>query len=266
MQMFQVGGAVRDEILGLPSKDIDFVVVLSGNEDGWHTMAGTDPFLVMVMELEKLGFKIFLSTPEFLTVRAQFPDREISVPGSVPGSVAAIKRVKKGLPADFVLARKESTYTDGRRPDVVEPGTLMDDLSRRDFAMNAIAKASDGTLIDPFNGQQDIADGIIRAVGDPFERFREDALRAVRALRFSVTKGFMIHPSVEYAMQSAPVLDAIENKISDERIKDELSKMFRHNTLASLSALQEFPLLTRAMFAGRVNLDATLKQKGFRNG
>lgn len=261
MEMYQVGGAVRDEILGLPSNDIDFSVVLTEEEKNWTWNGGTtwhetlDPFPYMVSQLKRMGFKIFLETPEFLTVRAQFPKG---------GGHWADGRSTNGLTADFVLARKESAYTDGRRPDVVEPGTLMDDLRRRDFTMNAIAKAADGSLIDPFCGQQDITNKIIRTVGGARERFSEDALRAVRALRFSVTKGFMIHPSVEAAMQSAAVLDAIENKISDERIKDELSKMFRHDTVASLIALNNYPALRDAIFSGRVHLDSTLKQKGFK--
>ena len=258
MEIFEVGGCVRDEILGLPSKDIDFCVVLDPTSLGPRV----DPFLAMTQQLRLMGFKIFVETPEFLTVRAQFPvgtgDFAISNLAGGPANPG-----RKRLTADFVLARKESDYSDGRRPDKVEPGTLINDLARRDFTMNAIAKAADGSLIDPFNGQQDIANRIIRAVGDPFERLTEDALRAVRALRFSVTKSFEIHPSVAFAMESAAVLDAIRNKISDERIKDELSKMFRFDTVKSLRALHGFPGLTASVFSGSVNLDATMKQKGF---
>jgi tRNA nucleotidyltransferase (CCA-adding enzyme) len=250
MKMFEVGGCVRDEILGVASKDIDFTVVLDDEfaEDGFNRQGNT-PFEVMTLNLRKMGFKIFLETPEFLTVRAQFPD---------DGKTHYTNR----LTADFVLARKEGDYTDGRRPDKVIPGTLMDDLARRDFTMNAVAKGSDGSLIDPFNGRDDIDARIIRAVGDPVVRLREDALRAVRALRFSVTKGFEIDPHLKFALEAVSVLDAVENKISDERIQVELSKMFRFDTVASLFILNEFPHLTRAMFAGSVSLDATMKTKG----
>lgn len=263
MEMFEVGGCVRDEILGVPSKDIDFCVVLDDSDKmDFLEWSDHNPFVTMVGNLEGMGFEIFLETPEYLTVRAQFPDRDIPVPGSFPNSQLAIKRVKKGITADFVLARKESDYTDGRRPDEVIPGTLEDDLARRDFTMNAIAKDSNGNFIDPHNGRADIDKRIIRAVGDPFERLTEDALRAARALRFSVTKNFMIDESLRFAMQSAAVIDSIKNNISDERIKDELSKMFRFDTPASLIALQRFPILTSAIFAGKVSLDATLKTKG----
>lgn len=261
MKMFMVGGAVRDEILGIPSKDIDFSVVLGEFEKILCKQDQISPFEFMVWELKRLGFHIFLETPEYLTVRAQFPigtgDFEIV---NLAGGPA--KPGKKRLTADFVLARKESDYSDGRRPDMVEPGTLEDDLARRDFTMNAIAKTSRGSYIDPHNGLQDINDKIIRAVGDPFERLTEDALRAVRALRFSVTKGFSIDRDLKFAMQSAAVLDAIVNKISDERINDELSKMFRFNTVASMFALMEYPALMGAIFFGTVSLDATMKTKG----
>jgi tRNA nucleotidyltransferase (CCA-adding enzyme) len=167
------------------------------------------------------------------------------------------------MTADFVLARKEGEYTDGRRPDKVEPGTLEDDLARRDFTMNAIAKSpDDGSYVDPFKGREDIASRLIRAVGDPYERLREDALRAARAVRFSVTKGFEIESELWNALQDPMVLDDIQHKISDERIDVELSKMFRHDTVASLFMLGRLPSLTRAMFSGRVSLDSTMKQKG----
>lgn len=249
MELYEVGGCVRDELLGVKSKDIDFTVVLSPVEG--------DPFRAMVNRLKMMGFKVFLESPEFLTVRAQFPKGDQRV---MELSRATLGR--DGLTADFVLARKESDYTDGRRPDKVEVGTLMDDLARRDFTMNAIAKDADGVLHDPFNGVQDIEHRIIRAVGDPVERLAEDALRAVRAIRFAVTKRFNIDMDLHFAIQDESVLDAIENNISDERIQVELSKMFRFDTPASLHMLSGYPLLTNAMFSGSVSLDATMKQRG----
>ena len=243
MEIFLVGGMVRDEIMGVASKDADFSVVLNDAD-----MAGSDdPFDVMRQELIRRGFKIFVETPEHFTIRAQFPkgENEFGV-----------------RDADFVLAREEGPYSDGRRPDWVKPGTLFMDQQRRDFTMNAIAKDADGSLIDPFNGVQDIEDRIIRAVGDPVERLTEDALRAVRALRFSVTKGFQIDPALDDAMREGTIKALVRDKISDERIQVELSKMFRFDTVASLKALSLYSGLTEAMFAGSVSLDATMKQKG----
>lgn len=250
MKMYLVGGMVRDRIMGIPSKDADFSVVLEDFDLPNPALAAgiVDPFAIMRRELIGRGFTIFLETPEHLTIRAQFPKGDNSF-----GT----------RDADFVLARKEGTYTDGRRPDSVQVGTLFDDLARRDFTMNAVAMGGvEEGYIDPFNGIQDINDGVIRAVGSAFERLSEDALRAVRALRFSVTKGFRLDHEVQFAMNSPVICDAVVNKISDERIKDELSKMFRHDTVASITALNLFPLLTRSMFSGSVSLDSTMKTKG----
>ncbi len=242
MKMYEVGGCIRDEILGHKSKDIDFTVEIS------HAALEGDPFEIMVERLKEQGFKIFATTPDFFVAKGKFPD-------------TAEYAQYKGLVADFVLARKESTYSDGRRPDTVEVGTLRDDLARRDFTMNAIAKAPDGTLIDPFFGQQDIAARVICAVGDAQIRLQEDALRAVRALRFSVTKDFAIAPELAFAMETMAVLKALEEKISKERIKDELNKMLHFDSLASLEAFNEFPQLTRVLLGNGVSLDATLKTK-----
>lgn len=250
MKMYEVGGYVRDEIMGRKSNDVDFSVVL---DDTDLVNEFENPFVAMHAELLKQGFKVFLLTPEHFTIRAQFPrGRTYNDRGHNYGTNVA----------DFVLARKEGKYTDGRRPDSVEIGTLEDDLARRDFTMNAIAKDKSGNYIDPFNGQADINKRIIRAVGDPFERLTEDALRAVRALRFSVVLGFAIEPALAFALQSAEVLHRVEHVISDDRISAELSKMFRYDTVASVLALSKYPALTRAMFAGSVSLDSTMKTKG----
>jgi tRNA nucleotidyltransferase/poly(A) polymerase len=261
MEMFEVGGCVRDEIIGVKSKDIDFTVVLDESEvpSAANSVTPVDPFAVMVRNLKEQGFEIFLETPEFLTARARFPGKGYTVEDDM---FDRPYDKYKGMTADFVLARRESQYTDGRRPDAVQVGTLEDDLNRRDFTMNAIAKATDGSLIDPHNGVADIEQRIVRAVGDPVVRLREDALRALRAVRFAVTKGFRLDPALEWAMQNVSVLTAIENNISDERIKDELSKMFRFDTVESLVMLNRFPALTRAAFSGSVSLDSTMKTKG----
>lgn len=249
MEMYLVGGCVRDEILGVKSHDIDFSVVLSPDEipSSGLLVTPVNPFDVMVANLTRDGFEIFLESRDFLTARGRFPKHHPIYPGEA---------------ADFVLARKEGTYSDGRRPDSVEVGTLHDDLARRDFTCNAIARDMAGNFIDPFGGRQDIERGLIAPVGSAFERLTEDALRAVRALRFSVTKDMRIDTEIEWAMQSMAVLDAIKAKISDERIQVELSKMFRFDTVKSLLTLQRFPALTAAMFSGTVSLDSTLKTKG----
>ncbi|PCI20912.1 hypothetical protein COB64_01505 [Candidatus Wolfebacteria bacterium] len=120
--------------------------------------------------------------------------------------------------------RLEAKYSDNRHPDSVSfSDNIEDDLKRRDFTINAIAYSpSKGHIIDLYKGQEDIKDKIIRAVGDPEERFTEDALRIVRAIRFSAELGFTIEEQTEKAITKTANL--LEN-IAMERIKDEFSKM-----------------------------------------
>lgn len=125
--------------------------------------------------------------------------------------------------------RIENGYSDFRRPDSVTfSDKLEHDLARRDFTVNAIAYSiSKGQLIDPFNGQKDIKDKIIRAVGNPADRFSEDALRLLRAVRFATEHNFTIEPETEKALKNkANLLE----KISPERIRDEFIKIVMSDT------------------------------------
>jgi tRNA nucleotidyltransferase (CCA-adding enzyme) len=120
--------------------------------------------------------------------------------------------------------RKEGRYSDGRRPDrVVFSGNLRDDVARRDFTINALAyDIRRKSVTDYFGGIRDLGDGIIRTVGDPEERFSEDSLRMLRAIRFAVELGFEI--SCETLCGIARLHCAIR-RVSPERIQDELSRM-----------------------------------------
>lgn len=120
--------------------------------------------------------------------------------------------------------RGEGAYSDGRRPDaVVFVRTLDEDLKRRDFTMNAIAYDPLGDkLADPYGGQRDLAARLIRAVGDPLERFLEDGLRAMRAVRFAAQLEFAIDAATERAIPDA--IDVFR-KVSAERVRDELIKI-----------------------------------------
>ena len=122
--------------------------------------------------------------------------------------------------------RTESDYTDGRHPDSVSyAATIEEDLSRRDFTMNAIASDLEtGGIIDPFNGRSDIKNRIIRTVGSPLDRFSEDGLRPVRAIRFCGQLGFTIEEETLKALQDKNVLERT-SKISVERFRDEFCKM-----------------------------------------
>ena len=119
--------------------------------------------------------------------------------------------------------RVDGVYEDGRHPkEVTFTPSLREDLQRRDFTINAMAYREPGVLVDLFGGQKDLEDGVIRAVGDPSQRFSEDALRILRALRFAAVLGFSIEEKTAAALRNnAPAL----TKISAERKFAELKKL-----------------------------------------
>lgn len=239
IKMYLVGGAVRDGLLGIQSKDLDYTVTVSGVEtvdEAWNAVRE---------HLETQGFTIFLETPEYFTIRAKFPKGHVNAKQT----------------ADFVLAREEGPYSDGRRPDWVKPGTLEQDLSRRDFTVNALAKSEDGTIIDLFDGQFHLGKRLLVAVGDPRERFLEDALRVFRAVRFMITKDFVLSHKVKAAIHNVGVLDKVE-EVSVERIREELHRCFAHDTVRTVSVLaNEFPELLGVMDRKGIRLLPTLKEK-----
>ena len=238
-QFAEVGGAVRDKFLGVNSKDVDFVAVPTQKFD-----TADDAFNALVAHLKKTGFKIFLKTPKFFTVRAK-----------VPYGNPLKKRTSV---ADFVIARKDGPSSDGRRPDFVLPGTLMDDLTRRDFTVNAMAMMDD-ELIDPFGGREDLKNNLLRFVGNPNGRIAEDGLRVMRALRFHITKGFDVDVETWDAVNSEFAAEMLM-KVSTERIREELDKMFRFNTVQSMETLSDVRRsLKRAIFRDGLRLMPTLK-------
>jgi tRNA nucleotidyltransferase (CCA-adding enzyme) len=241
-QFAEVGGAVRDKFLGLESKDVDFVAI---PEDTSVFVDANAAFTTLCIHLKLKGFKVFLETPEFFTVRAQVPDGH------------PLKQ--RTNVADFVLARKDGPSSDGRHPDFVLPGTLMDDLQRRDFTVNAMA-ILDGKLIDPFNGFADIQDAILRFVGNPIDRIEEDGLRVMRALRFAVTKNFDIDADTWEAINSDFAADMLM-KVSVERIREELEKMFLADTRWTLQMLNNINIRVQdAIFRDGLRLMPTLKK------
>jgi tRNA nucleotidyltransferase (CCA-adding enzyme) len=132
-------------------------------------------------------------------------------------------------PIEITSYRTEGTYADRRRPDEVRFGaSLTEDLARRDFTVNAVAWLPDdvetgrGHLMDPHGGIADLRVGLLRAVGDPAERFREDALRLLRAPRFAAAIGLRIEPRTGAAIQQLARMAA---EVSGERVRDELRRM-----------------------------------------
>lgn len=233
MRFFRVGGCVRDEILGRRSKDIDYSVEI--DETDFKEFESEDPFQVMRQGLLSLGYEIFVESPQYLTIRAFDPVNHEA--------------------ADFVLCRRDGEYVDGRHPETVEPGTILDDLARRDFCMNAIAQDADGILLDPYNGLEDIARKQIRCVGKPEQRFTEDALRMLRAIRFAVVLGFEIeHYTARVIKELAPTIE----RISVERIYEELKKAFQQDTLKTLNLIDQFEMREHVFKRG-LRLEPTMK-------
>ncbi len=147
--------------------------------------------------------------------------RRVIPTGIAHGTVTVLYR---GLSLEVTTFRSEGTYSDGRRPDSVTFGTsIVEDLSRRDFTMNAMAiDMKRQVLIDPYGGRHDINEGQVRAVGDAATRLSEDALRILRAVRFSVQLDFALAPDTLAALApAAPKLSAV----SVERVRIELEKM-----------------------------------------
>jgi tRNA nucleotidyltransferase/poly(A) polymerase len=215
-QIYKVGGCVRDSILGVESKDIDFTFVLDNID---RTV--DEGFEIMKQWMEHKEFTIFLSTPEMFTIRAKFPKGDVN----------------EGLVADFVLARKEIGYKEGTRQPILELGTLEDDLIRRDFTLNSMAEDENGNLIDLFGGLKDLEDGILRTPLNPEITMMDDPLRILRALRFSVTKGFTISLKIWDAMAQPEILEKLKTTVSVERMREEIFKMMKHNTPLSLRLL-----------------------------
>ena len=127
------------------------------------------------------------------------------------------------MPLEITTFRVDGAYSDGRHPDAVTfSKTLVEDLARRDFTINAMAYHPLHGLVDPFDGQTDLSAEMIRCVGNPKQRFREDALRIMRALRFAAELGFEIERDTEVALRE---LASSVSLVSTERITTELCKL-----------------------------------------
>ena len=182
---YAVGGCVRDSLLGRTAHDWDLC---------------TSALPQQVMEL-------------FGT--------EQCIPTGLQHGTVTIKY--GGQLYETTTFRTEGSYTDGRHPDEVQfVPDVREDLARRDFTINAMAYNAAEGLVDPFGGQKDLQGGLLRAVGEPQQRFTEDALRILRLYRFAARFGFALDAATaRAARQLAPHLDCI----SAERIQEELAKL-----------------------------------------
>src|SRR3989338_1939574 len=207
-EAYAVGGCVRDVLRGKEPND-------------WDVTTNAKPEEIM---------EIFSRRSILMT------DKEVGTPTDNGGAGAFYENkfltvtVKTGSD-DFVLKeieittyRAEGKYTDKRHPDEVRfAKSLKEDLSRRDFAINALALDLAGNVIDLFNGQEDLKKKLIQAVGEPEKRFAEDALRIMRAVRLAVQLDFTIEENTAHAIKK---LAGNLEFIAKERIRDELIKMF----------------------------------------
>lgn len=195
LECYVIGGWVRDQFLGRHSKDIDIVVVGSG-------------ISLAEAVAHRLGKRTHLSVfKTYGTAQVKHDDIEL----------------------EFVGARRESYYRESRNP-IVEDGTLEDDQNRRDFTINAMAICLNedryGVLLDPFNGIDDMEEGLIRTPLDSDITFSDDPLRMMRAIRFATQLNFHIHPDTFSAIGRNR--ERI-NIITKERIVDELNKIMLSN-------------------------------------
>ncbi len=185
---YLIGGCVRDLILGRKPKD-------------WDVTTNATPEQIMALFPETFYENTYGTVG---VVNKEVGDESLKVTEVTP-------------------FRLEAEYTDNRRPDSVTfSQNLEDDLKRRDFTINAIALDSKGHMVDLYNGQEDIKDKMLKAVGNPDERFQEDALRMMRAIRIATELGFTINmETAEAILRNAKLL----NNISKERIRDEFTRI-----------------------------------------
>ncbi|MDR2481201.1 MAG: HD domain-containing protein [Spirochaetaceae bacterium] len=218
---FLVGGAVRDIIRGKPASDWDIA-----------TDALASEVSVMFTHVIPTGIKHGTVTVRF-----------------------------KGYSVEVTTFRTESNYTDGRRPDTIKfISSIEEDLSRRDFTMNAIGvELPSGRIFDLFKGITDIKKKIIRCVGLPLDRFAEDGLRPMRALRFASVLGFSLDKEL---LSAIPQRLDVTSKVSPERIRDEFEKIIMSKSPEiALHLMKETGLLS--LILPELAACAGVEQKGY---
>ena len=226
-KIYKVGGFIRDELLGRTSNDQDFTFVIEDT-----SLSLEQGFNIMKQYMIHNSFNIFLETPECGTIRGRMPD---------------------GTVGDFVLARKEHNYIEGTRRPGVSLGSLKDDLERRDFTINALCRDDSGNLIDMFDGVSDLERRLLRTPLDPMVTLTDDPLRALRAVRFSITLNFGFSVQLTCALLN-PELPKLMELVSTDRIRQELTKCFKYSNWKTFSQLKDLPEPLVRSWLGRKDL------------
>ena len=211
----------------------------------------------ILRDLEAHGYRAFLvggcvrdcvmgRTPSDWDICTEALPQEVEsvFPKCIPTGIAhgTVTVATDGGTAEVTTFRADGEYTDHRRPDTVQYiSDLTGDLSRRDFTVNAMALPLSGEIFDPYGGMADIEKKLIRCVGDPKHRFDEDALRMLRAVRFSATLGFDIEPETMAAiLEKAP----LASTLAAERVCAELEKTLMSGDTGKLSTAIDSGLLS----------------------
>lgn len=221
MKLYLVGGTIRDHLFSKQSADYDFAVEAGSYAEMRAWLLGR-------------GVHIWQERPEFVTVRGFLPRHTL---GDFGGLLPPIPRDRR-VNADFTLCRAEAMYHDKRHPSVVTPAPLHVDLSRRDFTINAIAVSEEGEWIDPFGGREDALVGHLHCVGDPKDRFAEDPLRMLRALRFAVQYGLEVGADILTAIHDPEIVMGL-TEIPHERVREELNKALSEDWYGTVLRLVE---------------------------
>ncbi len=219
-EAYFVGGCVRDSIMGRPISDVDIATSARWQE----TAAACEAHGMRAHETgTKHGTITIIAggAKDGERGNAEGPENVADEGAAGEGCGSGAKGDQAPQAFEVTTYRVDSaTSADSRHPDSVEfVSSIEEDLSRRDFTMNAMAWHPERGLVDPYGGRQDMAEGVIRVVGDPNQRFREDALRILRACRFASQLGFRIDGETYDSMLSHKSL--LEN-VSTERITHEL--------------------------------------------
>jgi poly(A) polymerase len=202
-EAYLVGGCVRDKLLNKNPKDFDIA-----------TSATPQQVISLFERTEPVGV-----------------------------SFGVVLVIENDIPYEVATFRSDGVYSDNRRPDSILFSTPEEDAKRRDFTINALFyDPFKNKIIDFVNGQEDLNNKIIKTVGNPIDRFNEDRLRVLRAIRFNITLGFEIEQKTKEAMFNVSL-----DGLAWERIEKELSRMLMHNALKTIKVLDEFGILEKLL-------------------